>query len=168
VYPSIGVTLFIAVIIALYMLRSIAEEYKADTEIVVISVLLHDLAGINDYNNVEMHHIFGAIEAERILKEYSYPINRIEMIKKCIINHRGSVNNKKETIEEICVADADAISHIEEIASLFYAAYIERKMGINEGSKWIKEKIMRDWNIMSDKSKELYKEKYETILSILK
>jgi uncharacterized protein len=148
--------------------RILSKKYNADEEIVLIATLLHDLAGISDSTHIEEHHIYGAIDAERILNKYEFPTNRIEMVKKCIINHRGSINNKKETIEEICVADADAISHIEEIASLFYVVYVEKNMGIDEGSTWIKAKISRDWNKMSEKSKKLYKDKYETILSIVK
>jgi len=146
----------------------LASLYKAEEEIVIIATLLHDLAGIRDNSKAEEHHIFGAIEAEEILRKYNYPDDRIEKVKKCILNHRGSVNNIKISAEEICVADADAMAHIEEIGSLFYLVYKEMDMGIEDGIQYIKGKINRDWNKMSEKSKEMFKYKYEKVIDVIK
>ncbi|MFT5874846.1 MAG: hypothetical protein ACI8WT_003825 [Clostridium sp.] len=146
----------------------LASFYNAEKEIVIIATLLHDLAGIKDDSKTTEHHIYGAIEAEEILRKYNYPDDRIEKVKKCILNHRGSVNNIKDSVEEICVADADAMAHIEEIGSLFYLVYKEMDMEIDEGIQYIKGKINRDWNKMSEKSKELFKYKYEKVIDVLK
>ena len=148
--------------------KQLAKEYNADPEIVIIACLLHDLSQIKDKEKKEKHHIHSSIEAEQILKEYKYPQDKIDIIKKCVFNHRSSVNNKKNSPEEISVADADAIAHINEIGSLFYAAYKELNMNIDDGVKWIKEKIEKDWLKMSNRSKEYYKEKYESIMVTLK
>jgi uncharacterized protein len=75
--------------------QKLAKEYGANEEIVTISVLLHDLAGIENANNTEEHHKIGAERAEKILLEYNYPQDKIDAIKKCILNHRSSVNNCK-------------------------------------------------------------------------
>ena len=147
--------------------RKLASETGADQEIVSIAVLLHDLAAIQDRNNKEDHHISGAILAETILKDQKYPAEKIERVKDCIKNHRGSVNNRKETSEEICVADADAIVHMLEISSLFYAAYREMNMTIDDGRKWISGKIERDWHKMSGRSRMLYESTYRTIAELL-
>jgi len=146
----------------------LASIHNAEEEIVIIATLLHDLAGIRDDSKTKDHHIYGAIEAEEILRGYNYPDDKIEKVKKCILNHRGSVNNFKDSVEEICVADADAMTHIEEIGSLFYLVYKELDMGIDEGIQYIKGKLNRDWNKMSDKSKEIFKYKYEKVIDIIK
>ena len=65
------------------------------------------------------------------------------------------------------MADADAMAHINGIGSLFHLAYKEKGMEIDEGIEWIKCKIERDWKKMSERSREIYKEKYENIMSIL-
>ncbi len=87
-------------------------------------------------------------------------------VQQCIKNHRGSVNIHKSTVEEICVADADAIVHMTEIASLFYAVYKEREMTIDNGKQWLKDKIQRDWEKMSERSKSLFEHKYQAILEV--
>lgn len=147
--------------------RKLAKDYNADTEVVIIAVLLHDLAAIKDGSKRKEHHIFGAEEAKTILTKYNYSNNKIELVQKCILNHRGSVNNPKSTIEEICVADADAIAHIQEIGSLFYVAYKEMDMDIDEGMSWIRGKIQRDWNKMSERGMKQFKNKYNEIMKIL-
>ena len=145
----------------------LATLYNADIEVCEIAGWLHDIASITDYKLYENHHIHGADMAERILKEYNYPMNKIELVKLCILNHRGSVLKEKTTIEEICVADADAISHYDTLPSLFYLAFVQRKLNIADGVKFVKNKLERSYNKMSEESKEYYKEKRNLIQSIL-
>ena len=147
--------------------RQLAQQCGADEEIVVIATLLHDLAGIQNADDVADHHTVGAVRAEEILHAHQYPPERIRAVQHCIRNHRGSVNNPKSTIEEICVADADAVVHMTEIVSLFYVAYQEKGMSIDDGKQWLKGKMQRDWEKMSEKSKRLFEHKYRAILDVL-
>jgi len=103
--------------------KLLAIELGADTEITQLATLLHDYAGIKDYSMYKEHHVYGSIEAEKLLKAYGYPQNRIDLVKECIFAHRGSVPIDKLSIEAICVAYADAIAHIVNIPSLLYLAY---------------------------------------------
>ena len=145
----------------------LAEVYKADVEVCEIAGWLHDIASITDYALYENHHIHGVDMAEKILKRYNYPKDKIELVKLCILNHRGSVLKEKATIEEICVADVDAISHYDTLPSLFYLAFVQRKLNINDGTEFVRSKLERSYNKMSENSKEYYKEKRDSIKSIL-
>lgn len=146
----------------------LAKAYNADTEIVIISAWLHDIASITKYEYYEEHHIYGASIAKDILEKFNYPIDKIELVQKCIFNHRGSRLTNKQTIEELCVADADAISHFDSIPSLFYLSYVTRGLSEKEGKEFVKNKLQRSYNKLSDRSKELYKEKYILTMNILK
>ncbi|MGG7165751.1 HD domain-containing protein [Clostridium ihumii] len=145
----------------------LANYYDADIEVCEIAGWLHDIASITDYSLYEEHHIHGANIAEEILQSYNYPKDKIELVKLCILNHRGSVPKEKTTKEEICVADADAISHYDTLPSLFYLAFVQRKLDIDEGITFVKSKLDRSYNKMSNESKEYYKNRRELILSIL-
>jgi uncharacterized protein len=147
--------------------RELAHECGADEEIVIISTLLHDIAGIEDQNKIEEHHVYGAERAEEILAKYGLEDKMVSQIKKCIYNHRGSINNPKGTLEEICVADADAIAHIQEIGALFYVAYVEKGLGIDEGIAWIQGKMERDWNKMSERGKVKFKTRFDDINRVI-
>jgi len=147
--------------------KLLAERLGADKEIVEISALLHDYASVKDSSMYKEHHIYGAIETERILKGFNYPEDRITRIKECIIQHRGSVTLEKTTKESICVASADAMAHIDQVPSLLHLAYCKREMEICEGAKWVSEKLERSWNKLCPEAKRIIKDKYECAKIIL-
>ena len=152
--------------------KLLAEKNDADLEIVIIAAWLHDIASITDYSLYEQHHIHGAEMAEEILKTFDYPTEKIEIVKTCIKTHRGSVPStrtaKEETYKEcICVADADAISHFDNIPSLLFLAYSTKKMGYEEGKTFVKGKLSRSYAKLSQESKNFYAKKYDTIMELL-
>lgn len=148
--------------------KILAEKTNADQEIVEIAALSHDLASIKDEHQHAKHHVFGAEEAERILKQYHYPKEKIEKIKHCIYTHRASQFVKRMSKEADCVANADAMAHFNNIPSLFYFAFVRRKMDIEEGTRWLRNKLQRSWNKMTSEVKEMVKDKYEASMVLLK
>ncbi len=68
--------------------------------------------------------------------------------------------------EEICVADA--IYHYDTLPSLFYLAFVQRKLNIDDGLEFVKGKLERSYNKMSKESKEYYKHKRNMIQAILR
>ena len=123
----------------------LAEEYGADKEIVMIAAWLHDIASITEYSLYELHHIHGAEMAYTILKDYGYDDKKISLVHKCIKNHRGSVTLERNSIEELCVADADAISHFDSLPGLLYLAYVQKGMEIENGKEFVKNKLLRSF-----------------------
>jgi len=145
----------------------LAEKYNADKEIVMIAAWLHDIASITDYALYEDHHLHGAEMAYEILSKLSYEESKILIVQNCIRNHRGSICIDKSNIEEVCVADADAISHFDSVPSLLYLAYVERQMDIDEGIRFVKGKLDRSFCKLSKESKVFYEDKYRQVMSIL-
>lgn len=139
----------------------ICKEYSADYNTVALASLLHDIASVTNKNYVEEHHIIGAEIAEELLKKYDLPKNQIELIKKCILNHRGSRLKAKTTPEEVCIADADAMAHFYSIPSLLRMVYAEKDMSIDEGADFVYKKLERSYNKLSEKGKEIIKPYYE-------
>ena len=109
-----------------------------------------------------------AIAYEELLEKYELTEEQIDLIKKCILNHRGSKLLEKITNEEICIADCDAMAHFYSIPSLLSMVYKERGLSIDEGSKFVMDKLDRSYNKMSDKGKELVLKQYEAAKNILK
>jgi len=144
-----------------------ANEYGANLEIVAIAALLHDIASVTDVRFTEEHHIIGAEIAEQLLLAENYPIEKIYLVKKCILNHRGSRLVDKTTPEEICIADSDAMAHFYSIPSLLSMVYREKGMSIDDGSKFVMDKLDRSYNKMSDKGRELVRGKYKAAKKIL-
>lgn len=145
----------------------LARKYGADEEIVMIAAWLHEIASVTDYSFYENHHLYGAQMAYDILTGLHYDNARIPPVQKCILNHRGSICNEKSSIEEICVADADAISHFDNVPSLLYLAYGERKMSMEEGIQFVRGKLDRSFNKLSPESKAFYQDKYNQVMKVL-
>lgn len=145
----------------------LAKLYDADVEIVELGALLHDIATASNYGPREEHHIYGAIIAEELLTKYNYPKDRIERVKQCVLNHRGSKDMLPKTIEEECVADADVMDHFDSIPALFSTAFKIRDLDLKEGTEFVKNKLERDYNKLSDKTKILLQERYNNIIDVL-
>lgn len=144
----------------------LADKYGADKDVVELAAVFHDYADLLDFANREQHHILGAELAEGILIQDGFSQEFVDKIKLCIINHRASIVNEKFSIEEICVADADAMSHLDSFVELIcWRAYLgEDIMACND---FVKTKIQKSYAKMSDATKEFMKDKYESIMKVL-
>lgn len=145
----------------------LAKEYGADVEIVELGALLHDIAMPSNIGPREEHHIYGAEIAEELLLKYNYPQDRIERVKQCVLNHRGSKDLPRNTLEEECVADADVMAHFDSIPSLFSLAFKELDLDLKEGTEYVKNKLERDYTKLSDRTKVLLQERYKNIMGVL-
>lgn len=145
----------------------ICEEYGANYEIVALAALLHDIASVTDKDFTEKHHIIGAEIAEELLKQYELDCDKIELIKNCILNHRGSVLKEKSTPEEVCIADSDAMAHFYSIPSLLRMVYVEKGLSIDDGADFVLKKLIRSYNKLSDKGKEIITPQYEAAKILL-
>lgn len=144
----------------------LAEKYGADRDVVEVAAIFHDYADLLDFANRENHHILGAELAEGILIQDGYDQTFIDRVKACIVNHRASVVREKFTIEEICVADADAISHLDNVVELIcWRAYLGED--ITQCNEFVKKKIKKSYAKMSKETQEMYKDKYDSIMKIL-
>lgn len=142
----------------------LAKKYNADIEIVSLGALLHDISLIKG-GTKEKHHIEGAEIAKEILLKHNYPQDKLERVVNCVYNHRSSKN--ATCIEEICVCDADILAHFDNIPMLFYTGYVRFNISINDIKDWMKKALEKDYDDLSDKTKETFKDRYENIKEIV-
>lgn len=147
--------------------KRLAQLFEADPEIVEIAALLHDYASVKDESLYKEHHIHSQTEAEKILTRLDYSPERIEAVKECIASHRGSVPRERKSPEAECLANADALTHIEQIPSFLHLAYVQFEMEIDEGAGWVRSKLERSWNKLSPQVQEMVAQKYQAALQTL-
>lgn len=144
----------------------LAEKYGADKDIVEVAAIFHDYADLLDFANRENHHILGAELAEGVLIQDGFSQEFVNKVKLCIKNHRASVVNQKFSKEEICVADADAMSHLDSVVELIcWRAYLNED--ISACNDFVKTKIQKSYAKMSNDTKLLMKDKYDSIMKVL-
>ncbi|MGM5481027.1 MAG: HD domain-containing protein [Nanobdellota archaeon] len=144
----------------------LADELGGDKESIELAAWLHDIGSI--IHGREDHHITGAEIAEQKLQEYDYPAEKIDLIKKCIRNHRGSKDFDRESLEEQIIAEADAMSNFDNIGGIFKAAFCFEHLSQGEAKKAVREKLHRKWKQLHfDKSRELVRDKYEAAMLLL-
>lgn len=144
--------------------KRLAKELNADQELLEITAWLHDIGSIK--HGRKNHHITGAKIAEEKLKQFNYSREKIELIKKCILNHRGSKENSRETTEEQIIAEADTLACFDDITGIFQAAFCwEGHKTRNSAKKAVIEKLIRKYNKLHfESSKKLIKPKYEAAM----
>jgi uncharacterized protein len=147
----------------------LAKKYGADVEIVELGALLHDIAMPSELGPREEHNVYGVQIADELLTQFNYPEDRKERVKECVLRHRGSKDLPRNTIEEECVADADVLAHFDCIPSVFHLAFgkNELDLSIEEGTEFVKKKLERDFNKLSDRTKIELKDRYENIMKVL-
>ena len=144
----------------------LADELGGDKEVVLIAAWLHDIGSI--MHGREDHHITGAKIAEKKLRELKYPQEKIALVKKCILNHRGSTRSKRQSLEEQILAEADTLSNFNNISGIFKAAFIYEKKDQGEAVESVGKKLENKWKqLRFKKSKQLIRPKYEAAMLLL-
>ncbi|HTW96424.1 MAG TPA: HD domain-containing protein [Candidatus Methylomirabilis sp.] len=124
----------------------LARKLGADAEVVILAAYLHDYASLLDARHAAQHHLLGAKLAGEVLSKLGLPKQKIKAVQDCIFSHRGSVKEKKRTLEQKIVASADAMSHFYYLPDMFFLAYGVHKLETEAGAAWLKAKLQRSWN----------------------
>ena len=150
----------------------LAGKYNADKEIVELAAILHDVALIAKIGTRQDHHTTGAELTQTILSKYNYPQHKIDIVKRCVLNHRSS--KALTNIEDICVADADVLAHFDNVPMLFNV--ILNGVGHKEDVKNItlselrikmKKSFDHDYNDLSERTKQDFNDRYSLICHIV-
>ena len=144
----------------------LANIYNADIEIVSLGALLHDIALICKIGSRKDHHINGKLLAEQILTKYNYDKNKLDRVLGCVLNHRSSKNATNN--EELCVADADILAHFDNIPMIINNGLNIYKIKKEDINKWLLDGLEEEYNDLSDRTKLLFKDRYDKIINDIK
>ena len=147
--------------------RRLAPLFGADPEVVEIAALLHDYASVKDEALYEDHHVHGPNEAGAILSELGCPEDKIAAVRHAIAAHRASVDVERRSAEARCLANADALAHIENVPSLLHLVYARWGRGIDEGAGWVRAKLRRSWGKLDPRVREMARDSYQAGLKVL-
>ncbi len=145
--------------------ESLAREYHADDTVVMLGALLHDIALIEKVGDRKDHHLNGETLSRQILDRFSCPEKIKERVLGCVLHHRSAKN--AVNIEELCVCDADILAHFDNIPMLFNSAFNRCGVQLNEVREWMRCSFEKDYQDLSDRTKELFRDRYDQIRDIV-
>ena len=138
----------------------LAKYYDANRFVVIVASYLHDIYYIQTRDHKD-HEIRGCEFAQDYLKGFDINKDEKELIKKCILSHRGSKKVNKETIEEKIVACSDAMDHISRARDMYYRVSSSEKTNKKQAIEFMRKKLKRGWDkIELDYAKEIILEDY--------
>lgn len=143
----------------------LSENKKVDKEVLELSALLHDIAMTDRSLDRNNHNEYGSVIAEQLLRKNNYPEDKIQLVKKCILNHSSKRADFRTTEEERILVDADGLSHFDSINNLYSLAYNVMELNDEDTLNFIKDKLTKDYNEISDNLKYLIQEKYNSVMS---
>jgi len=143
----------------------LSKDKNVDKEVLELSALLHDISMTDITLDRSRHNEFGADIAEQLLRENDYPEDKVQLVKKCILNHSKRRSDYRTTEEEQILVDADGLSHFDAIEKLY--SLPRMVMGLNEEDsvRFVQDKLTGDYNELSDDLKYLVKEKYDRVMA---
>ena len=143
----------------------LSENKNVDREVLAISALLHDIAMTDSKLDRSKHNEYGSLIAGELLKKENYPEEKIELVKKCILNHSNSRTSFRTTKEEKILVDADGLAHFDSIKNLYSLAHSVIKLNDEDTIKYIQNKLTKDYNEISDDVKTIVKDKYQKVMN---
>jgi len=139
--------------------KALAKKYKANTETVWLSAILHDIARLDDK---EPHDEIGSEKAHRMLLGEGFSEEIAEKVRNTILTH-SCKKHKPKTLEQKILATADALVHFKTPFYLWFS-YISNKSFTDNLESGLR-KIKKDYNdkIFFKEEKKLIKKEYKIL-----
>ena len=143
----------------------LSKDKNVDKEVLELSALLHDISMTDMTLDRSRHNEFGADIAEQLLRESNYPEDKVQLVKKCILNHSKRRSEYRTTEEEQILVDADGLSHFDAIKKLYSLPSLVMGLSEEDSVRFVQDKLTGDYNELSDGLKYLVKDKYERVMA---
>ena len=143
----------------------LSNDKDVDHEVLELSALLHDIAMTDITLDRSRHNEYGAEMAEQLLRENNYPEDKVQFVKKCVLNHCSKRAEYRTTKEEQILVDADGLSHFDSMNTLYSLAHNVMDLNDEDSVKFIQDKLTRDYNEISDELKYLINDKFNKIMN---
>ena len=142
----------------------LSKNKNVDHEVLELSALLHDIAMTDKTLDRSKHNEYGSEIAEQLLRKNGYPEDKVQFVKKCILNHSSKRAEYRTTEEEKILVNADGLSHFDSINNLYSLAHNVMELSDEDTIKFIQDKLTRDYDEISDELKYLIQDKYNMIM----
>lgn len=138
---------------------------KADEEIVLLGVWLHDLQRVRGKKGD--HTKIGAAEAEKVMRQFQYSEEAISHVREIILSHSCDTALRPKSLEGKILASADAMSHYNN--DFYLAIAVTGERNLIEYKRWAQKKLDKDYNekIFFDFAKKIIVRRHKILKELL-
>jgi len=146
------------------LVRRLAPLLGARLDVVLPAALLHDIAAIEDFSRVSLHHELGAERARTILSEAGFPDWQTGAVAACIRRHVLPVAEGAGTPEEVCLSNADAVAQMTTPSYWLHYAHSVRALEFPAGRDWYLALVKERWPRLHRSLREIARPHYRRAL----
>ncbi len=147
--------------------RFLAGRLGADTLVVELAAYLHDLSAIRDMSVLPSHHLESARIARLLLDEQGWPATIRDSVCRAIETHSAPVKPGEGSAEQVCLSNADVISHLARPAYWCFYLYGVRKLSYEQGLDWWRRRASDAWSALAPEAQALAASDRQTVLHLL-
>jgi len=146
----------------------LARRLGADETTVELAAYLHDLSAVRDPATLPTHALDSARIACEILTQHGYPPHVVDAVRSSIERHSTPVVFGQGSIEEICLSNADVMSHIGRPVYWLFYQYRVRGVSYEDGASWLRGRTLTVWSGLVDEAKDIIAPDRELTLELLR
>jgi hypothetical protein len=143
----------------------LAEHLHADREIVELASYFHDISAVLEPATLPRHPVASAELAMDFLRKTGYSQANLEKVAGAIRLHSDPLLGG--SAEAVCVSNADAMARIAQPAYWLWFAFVVRRLSFDEGRRWLRELIERQWALMIVPARQLVANEYRLLSHLL-
>lgn len=153
------------VVVADYGAR-LARLLGADAMVVELASYLHDFSAVHNFEHLNDHAINGSKMAEELLRQFKFSDEIVNNVMDAILTHSKPINNKKSSVEAICLSNADAMSQLSKPIFWLYFGYAIKKRSYNECIKVYMKWMEDNWATMIQPARDMMQEEYAFVKTL--
>jgi len=146
---------------------ALAPRLGADPGVLALAGPLHDLAAVRDFSTLSDHAHVSAQLAPGILATHRVESAVAKAVARCIETHSLPVAMGEGTPEQVCLSNADVLSHL--ARPVYWCFYLFQVRGLDyaQGLAWLRARSGSAWDALTPAAKEMGLVDQEALIRML-
>jgi hypothetical protein len=146
---------------------ALAPRLGANPQVLALAGPLHDLAAVRDFSTLPDHAHLSAQLAPGILTARGIEPELASEVARCIETHSTPVLMGEGTPEQVCLSNADVLSHLARPVYWCFYLFQVRGLGYAQGLAWLRARSGSAWEALTPAAREMGARDREALVRML-